>query len=293
MMATFAANVFSRFGINYSARNVDNLLVGWRYDAVALGFYKKAYDLFALVAGQLVAPLADVALTTLSRLRSDSAEYTRYLVNSLGIIAFVGMAVGADLTLVGKDVVRLVLGPQWSESGKIFTLFGPGIGVMLLYSTNGWIHLSIGRPDRWLRWAILEFTVTSLLIILGLRWGPEGIGLAWSVSFWMLLIPAFWYAGRPIQFRVSHFLSAVWKYVVASVVAGWVISVAVGNSAFSAMPAGAEDALARLVVISILFGALYLCAVILLHRSLAPIRDLTRLLRELAPFRRRAEPLAA
>ena len=149
----FAAKVYGQFSLGYSTQNIDNLLVGWRFNAVALGFYKKAYDLFALSASQLTAPLHNVALAALSRLNQDPVRFRRYLANSLGIIAFVGMAVSADLTLVGKDVVRLVLGPKWSESGRIFELFGPGIGVMLLYSTVGWIHLSIGKPGRWLRWS--------------------------------------------------------------------------------------------------------------------------------------------
>jgi len=58
--------------------------------------------------------------------------------------------------------VRLVLGPKWSESGRIFELLGPGIGIMLLYSTVGWIHLSIGKPGRWLRWTLVETAVTAL-----------------------------------------------------------------------------------------------------------------------------------
>jgi len=44
----FAINVYGRFSVNYFARNMDNLLVGWRFDAPTLGYYKKAYDLFAL-----------------------------------------------------------------------------------------------------------------------------------------------------------------------------------------------------------------------------------------------------
>ena len=123
---------------------------------MGLGYYKKAYDLFALTASQLTAPLHNVALASLSRLNHDHARLKRYLAKSLGIAAFVGMAVGADLTLVGKDVVRVVLGPKWSESGRIFEIFGPGIGIMLLYSTVGWIHLSIGKPGRWLRWTYLN-----------------------------------------------------------------------------------------------------------------------------------------
>ena len=165
----FAATVYARFSANYFTRNFDNLLVGWRFNAATLGFYKKAYDLFALTASQLTAPLDNVALAALSRLNQDPPRFRRYLASALGMIAFVGLAVSGDLTLVGRDVVRLALGPQWSESGKIFQLFGPGIGGMLLASTVGWIHLSIGKPGRWLRWTVIESTATGLLFILACR----------------------------------------------------------------------------------------------------------------------------
>ena len=41
----FAATVYARFSANYFTRNFDNLLIGWRFNAATLGFYKKAYDL--------------------------------------------------------------------------------------------------------------------------------------------------------------------------------------------------------------------------------------------------------
>jgi PST family polysaccharide transporter len=282
----FAAKVYGRFSANYFARNVDNLLVGWQFNAVALGYYKKAYDLFALSASQLTAPLNSVALSALSRLNQDPARFKRYLANSLGIVAFVGMAVGADLTLVGKDVVRLVLGPKWAESGRIFQLFGPGIGIMLLYSTVGWIHLSIGKPGRWLRWALVESSVTALLFVLALRWGPAGIAAAWSVSFWILSVPAFWYAGRPIGFSVWSLVGAVWRYAVASLVAGVGTAAVIRDTPFWGTPSAANTALVAIIVTSAVFVTLYLGIVILLHRGCAPLGQVASLLRELAPLRR-------
>ena len=291
-MLRFAANVYGRFSANYFSRNFDNLLVGWQFNAAALGFYKKAYDLFALSASQLTAPLHSVALAALSRLNQDPVRFRRYLANSLGIVAFVGMAVGADLTLVGKDVVRLVLGPKWSESVRIFELFGPGIGVMLLYSTIGWIHLSIGKPGRWLRWTLVETVATVLLFVLALPWGPAGIAVAWSVSFWILLIPAFWYAGRPIGLGVSSLIAAVWRYAAASLLAGLATAAIIRGTPIPASPAGAAAALEAIIIISALFVTLYLGAVTLLHGGFAPIRQLTSLLRELAPARRATRPAA-
>ena len=286
----FAAKVYGQFCLRYSTRNVDNLLVGWRFNAVALGYYKRAFDLFALSASQLTAPLDNVALAALSRLNQDPARFRRYFANALGIIAFVGMAVSADLTLVGRDVVRLVLGAQWSESGRIFQLFGPGIGAMLLASTVGWIHLSIGKPGRWLRWTVVEFAVTASLFVLALPWGPKGIAAAWSVSYCILLIPAFWYAGRPIGFGVSFLMGAVWRYGAASLLAGLVTVAVFRGRPIWASPLGPGAALEAAIIISLAFVAFYLGAVVLLHWSFAPFRQLASLLRGLAPRRAVAGP---
>jgi PST family polysaccharide transporter len=291
-MVRFAAKVYAQFSLGYSTLNIDNLLVGWRFNAVTLGFYKKAFDLFALTASQLTAPLNNVALAALSRLNQDHVRFRRYLANSLGMVAFVGMAMSADLTLVGKDVVRVVLGPRWSESGRIFELFGPGIGVMLLCSTVGWIHLSIGEPGRWLRWSLFQLAATASLFLLALRWGPEGVAAAWSISFWTLLIPGFWYAGRPIGFGVSALIAATWRYVFAALVAGLTTAAIVRGTAFWDTPSSTSGALGVTITVSILFVAFYLGTVILFYRGLAPLRQLASLLRELTPSRKATRPAA-
>jgi O-antigen/teichoic acid export membrane protein len=284
-MVRFAAKVYGQYTVGYFATNIDNLLVGWRFNAVALGFYKKAFDLFALTASQLTAPLNNVALAALSRLNEDHPRLRRYLANSLGMIAFVGMAASADLTLVGRDVVRLVLGSKWSESGRIFEIFGPGIGAMLLGSTVGWIHLSVGKPGRWLRWSLVQLTFTVALFLAALPWGPAGVAAAWSISYWILLIPAFWYAGRPIGFGVSVLVTSIWRYTAAALVSGIATAAIIRGGPLWNSPSGTGAALGA-TIISALFIALYLAAVILLHRGLAPLRQLVGLLSELAPSRK-------
>ena len=291
-MIRFAGKVYGQFTIRYSAQNIDNLLVGWRFNAVTLGFYKKAYDLFALNASQLTAPLNSVALAALSRLNQDHVRFRRYLASALGMVAFAGMAMSADLTLVGRDVVRLVLGQKWSESGRIFEIFAPGIGVMLLSSTAGWIHFSIGKPGRGLRWSLVELALTVSLFLAALPWGPSGVAAAWSISYWALLIPAFWYAGRPIGFGVTALVAAIWRYAVAALAAGLAGAAIIRGTPFSAIPSGAGAALVAIIIISMLFGALYLGAVILLHQGLAPLRQTASLLRELTPSRQATEPAA-
>lgn len=289
-LARYARNVYGRYTVDYLAHNMDNVLVGWRFGAAPLGFYKKAYDLFALPANQLARPLTAVAVSALSRFKDDPARYRRYLLNALAVTAFVGMGLGADLTLTGKDVIRLLLGSKWAPSGRIFTFLGLGIGFMFVHATVDWIHLSIGTTDRYFRWGLVELSVTGLLFILALPWGPEGIAIAWTVSYAILILPAFWYAGKPICLGVSPVISVVWRYMLAAAIGGWTSLVAIRLfPSLGGLP-GVPGAFARIVSDSLLFGVLYLGAVVLLHGSWAPLYQVAKLTREMLPSVRPLRP---
>jgi len=281
----FAMNVYAHYAFSYSTRNTDNLLVGWRYGAGALGFYKKAYDLFVLPETQLFAPISAVVVSTLSRVNRDREQFQRYLLRAISVLALVGMGIGADFTLVGKDLIRFLLGPGWEEAGRIFVLFGPGMGVMLLYNTQGWIHLSIGRPDRWFRWGLVEFVCTASLFLLALRWGPSGIALAWTTSYFLLMFPGFWYAGKPIGLGVGPIFAAIWRFFVASVGAGCGTVLIIRAMPRFATAFRAPSAFVRMSSVSLLFFGLYFGGVIVLHKGLRPLNETLSLFRDLLPER--------
>jgi O-antigen/teichoic acid export membrane protein len=289
----FAMNVYAHFAFSYSTRNTDNLLVGWKYGASALGFYKKAYDLFVLAESQLLPPISSVAVSMLSRMSRDRVQFQRYFLRAISVLALLGMGVGADFALVGKDLIRFLLGPGWDEAGRIFALFGPGIGIMLLYNTHGWIHLSIGRPERWFRWGLMEFVCTGSLFLLGLHWGPSGIALAWTASYFLLMFPGFWYAGKPIGLGIGPMFAVIWKFFVASAVAGCATIAIVSAVPSLVTASGASGALLRMVSVSLVFFSLYFGGVIALHQGLKPLSETIGLVRDLLPARATAPTLPA
>jgi PST family polysaccharide transporter len=286
----FAGHITVRYSMNYFVRNFDNLLVGWRFGANPLGYYKKAFDLFALPLTQIVSLNANVAVSALVRVRDDRPQYMRYLLGAMGMMAFVGMGLAGDLTLVGRDLIRILLGPKWDTAGWIFTFFAPAIGIMMVNGIHGWIHVSLGHADRWLRWGILEWVVTCGLFLAGLPWGPQGVAVAWSVSLWVLTLPAMWYAGKPIGFGVGPVIAAVWRYLVAALAAGAAGYFLLSHSEPLLHATGAGGAALRLVCMSAVFSVLYLAAVVGLHGGIAPLRTFLSLLGEV---RRRKRPLAA
>ena len=284
-MIRYAIHVYGRYSLNYCTGNIDNLLVGWRFGAAALGFYKKAFDLFVLPSSQLLSPILAVVVTTLSRKNKNTDDYKRYFLKGLCIVTFVGMAASADLTLIGRDAVRLLLGSKWGEAGRIFTYFAPGIGMMLVYQTTGWIHLSLGTTGRFLRWTVVELSVTGLLFLLALRWGPVGIAGAWTTSFCILTIPAIWYAGKPINLPVGSVLNAIWRYVVAALIAGLSCAAVVARMRWLPLVAafGLAGTITRIATNSVLFTLLYLGIIIVLFGGIEPLRQFARLIPDLVP----------
>jgi len=281
----FALHTYGNFTLNYFSRNIDKLLIGWQYGAQSLGYYKKAYDLFALPAGQLIVPIHNVALAALSRLTDDPDKYSHYYLNTLSIIAFIGMPLSAILTLTGKDIILLVLGSQWTKAGEVFCYFGASIGIMLIQSTQGWLHLSLGKPDRWFRWSILEGIIISCFFLVGLPFGIEGVAIAYSLSFYLLVVPCLWYAGRPIKLNILSLFASIWRYFAAAILAGVfsyyvlyklnpVLTIFSGFFIFF-----------RITVASTLCLVFYLILIILFYQSIKPIKEFFSIVYQMLPSR--------
>jgi PST family polysaccharide transporter len=156
---------------------------------------------------------------------------------------------------------------------------------MLLYNTHGWIHLSIGRPERWFRWCLLEFACTASLFLLTLRWGPSGIAFAWTASYFVLMFPGFWYAGKPIGLGMGPLLATIWKFFAASVGAGVGTFLLFKSMPYFAAIPGVKGAFVRMVSLSLVFLVLYLAAVIALHRGLRPLSEMADLIHDFLPER--------
>lgn len=281
----FAMHTYGNFTLNYFSRNIDKLLIGWRYDAQSLGYYKKAYDLFALPVNQLIHPISNVALAALSRLTEDPIKYRHYYLSAVSIIAFIGMPLSAMLTLAGYDIILLVLGPQWTKAGEVFCYFGASIGILLIYGTQSWLHLSLGRPDRWLRWGLIECIPITCFFIAGLQFGIHGVAIAYSMTLYLLAGPCLWYAGIPINLTISSLLSAIWRYFLAALTAGGLSYVLFYHLPAVSVPFAALHVFFRIVLASLMCGILYLGFIIVLYQSLSPIKNFFYTARQMLPGR--------
>jgi O-antigen/teichoic acid export membrane protein len=282
-MVKFGMNTFGNFAVNYVTRNLDKVLIGWKHGTQSLGFYDRAYYLFVMPVNQLSYPLTNVAVSALSKLQDDVEKFKNYYLKSLSILAFIGMPLSAVLTLIGRDFILLLLGPQWDKAGDIFSFFGPGIGIMLIYGTHGWLHLSLGKADRWFRWGILELVVTALFFMAGLPFGVSGVAIAYVLSIFVLCGPGLWYGGRPINLSISSIIAVIWKYMASALVAGLICWHFLYGSAMTSSAFAGLNIFSRIALSTTLCTIIYLILIVISYRGFGPIAQFISLARQMIP----------
>lgn len=278
---TFSYKTYGNYLLSYVRNNLDKILVGKAFGKGPLGHYDRATQLSAVLPNQVTVALQGVGIATLSRLAGDPPRFRSYFAKALSVLAFIGFPGSVLFTLVGKDIITVLLGDRWSIAGAIFAALGPGIGVFVIYNTNVWLHISLGRVDRLLKWGFIVLGTSVVFYSLGLLFGPIGVAVAYSIMFYILLIPALWYAGKPAGIRTSFYMEILWKYWTAAFVSGflyWAVStfvVSVAGFYSKAAP------LARIGLTSAIYPFFYLAIIAILFRGFQPVAMLYSLIKEM------------
>jgi PST family polysaccharide transporter len=180
-MLAFGGNLTGFSFFNYFSRTLDNLLIGRVWGAQQLGLYAKAYQLLLLPIDQLSSPLDGVALPALSRLSGEPERYRQAFLRILEKIAMVSMPFAALMIGTSDWLVRIVLGPQWSETARIFALLGI-VGLFEPVSFPlGWLLISQGRGRDLLRWGMIDGALSIASILAGLPWGAVGVAASFAI----------------------------------------------------------------------------------------------------------------
>ena len=88
-MVKFGGAVSAFNILNYFGRNIDNLLIGKYWGMEALGFYGRAYNLMLTPLSQIIYPLTQVVVPTLTRCNQDEQLYVGTYIKLMKAILFV------------------------------------------------------------------------------------------------------------------------------------------------------------------------------------------------------------
>lgn len=270
-MLKFGGNLAGFNLVNYFSRNADNVLIGRFWGDAALGIYTWAYQLMMLPISHIAGPIQQVGVNTLSRLVSRPDDFARYYLQALNRICWATAPMVAILLVCAPEVVRILLGPGWESAARVFQILGITAFFQPIYTTIGWVFVSTGRTDRFLRWSLMAMPITVAGFVGGLRWGVEGVAWGYAIAFCVGVLP--W--TFPYTFRGTHLtvramvrhLAAPYAFAAVALISGFLIRPRIDHSA------------PVVLVATSLFGVLCAVAVTMV---IAPMRrDAARLLNSL------------
>jgi O-antigen/teichoic acid export membrane protein len=208
-MLAFGGNLTGFNVVNYFGGNLDNLLVGRFWGAQSLGFYAKAYQLLLLPIDQINTPVATVAVPALSRMTDEPERYRAAYLRILEKLAIITMPLSAFMIVTSDWLVRLVLGPQWGVTARIFMILGFAAFIVPVLNSTGWLFLTQNRTRDMFHWGFIDVTMKVVSVVAGLPWGVTGVALAIVVRMYVQAPLLFWYVGRKGPVRASDFYRAI------------------------------------------------------------------------------------
>ena len=208
-MLKFGANFTGFRFTNYFSRNLDNILIGKYLGSQALGIYVLAYRLLLLPIQQINAPVASVAIPSLSMLQDKPIQYAKYYHYAILLITSVGMPIVSFLFVEVDNFVLLLMGEQWSESIIIFRLLAPAAFVQTFNVATGWIYMSLGRTDKQFKQSIVISTITILCFIVGIQKGVTGIAATYGFISPILMMGSLIYCYRGTNIKIIDFMKTI------------------------------------------------------------------------------------
>ena len=193
-------------GVNlatYFSMTADNMIVGVFGGKVQLGLYDRSYNLVVQPLGQLMSPVARVAIPLLSRL-DDEARYRTTFIQMLRLTCVLTAPAMILFTLMAEPVVVLLLGDKWHEAAPIFAWICLGGIVAPLFATTGWLFTTQARTGEQMRLAVITALISIASFAVGIRWGAVGVAAVSALSFALIQTPLmFWRVTRAGAVRMG------------------------------------------------------------------------------------------
>lgn len=193
--------------VNFVSKQVDRYLVGLLMGPAALGIYTLAYRVHDTLSFLIVQGVAGVGMTTFSRLQSDIGRMRRALYTAVELSGIVAMPIFLGMAAVAPNLVVVIFGEAWRESGMILAIISL-LGVPGLVSNfAGAVIRAMGQARLLMILLTASAVANVLFVAMTVRYGLVVVSIAILVRN-LAFVPVFlWILRDLIGARPSTYLA--------------------------------------------------------------------------------------
>jgi O-antigen/teichoic acid export membrane protein len=186
-----AAQKFVHFGSLLSVErflwflftNVDLLIVGKILGEAVLGLYVVTLTLSSVPLEKISPLITQVAFPAFSKLQDDPALVRRSVVASIRYAALVFVPLAWGAALLAPDVLPPLLGEPWADTVRAFQCICAVLPLRAISSLVPPALQGTGRIATNVGNLAITLAVMSAAYLAGVRFGLEGVALAWLLAY--------------------------------------------------------------------------------------------------------------
>jgi PST family polysaccharide transporter len=269
-IARFSGNLSLFNVVLYVSRNADSMVVGRLLGTAALGVYSMAYRLMLFPLQNMTFIAARVLFPVMSRKHESTAEVAALYLRSLAFIAFLTAPLMAGLFALREPFVHVMLGPRWQPSVALLGWLAPVGFIQSLVSSTGTVLMARGSTGLMLRLGLVGAALQVGAVVIGARWGIEGVAAAYLAANLANAVPALYFSARLIGIGCG----ALARSIAPAMAAALLMVGALGAAApllAQAIPGALLEFLAQVAIGVIVYGA---ASLLLLRPQLLSLRSL-------------------
>ena len=210
----FAPSVALFTVLAYAITRADDLLIGYRLGAKALGYYALAYALMAWVVQDVLGGAAVVLYPFFARLQHDRAHFHKAYLSSVSRAVHFAYPTLVLLAVMMPVGVRVLLGVRWLPlvlPAQILALAGlREAGGMF----NGGVYRALGIPHWHTLLGLVSAPCYVVAFLIGVDYGVAGVAFFFLLTGWLLQPLSWWLLWRAADITWGQWLRAVWPAAV-------------------------------------------------------------------------------
>ena len=173
--------------LNYFTRNLDNLIIGARFNKAAVGYYDKAYTLSVYPNSIFTAVITGVMHPYIRDYKNDYQVLYNRMIGIFKLLSICGAFVMMVCFCCSKEIILILFGGNWEQSIPCFQMLSLCMWSQFISPVAGSVFLGIERTDQTFKCGIINFILILCAIGFGI-YMDSVVYLALGISIAYILI---------------------------------------------------------------------------------------------------------
>lgn len=174
-----------------------SLFTGHLFGVAALGIFNRASSFSTRIFDQFVEMVWRIGYPAYSMLQKRPESFRKAYVETLTLVAFLGIPACAGLIILSSDFVDVVLTGKWSEAAPVMQILSATAALHILSAPASVVFQAAGSPELNAKLSMRGFVILAALIYpLASYAGLPGIAFALFLSTLAIAPSSFFMAAR-------------------------------------------------------------------------------------------------